>query len=307
MSARLGVKSSSGLFPAMLKEAELKGDYVEDVYLLKPGNSVDRTVEFAVTHLSAPGKHNASLPPVVLVHGLYRNRQQWIAGGRGLAMALINEGYDVWLPELREHGSSPLRDQGVEQGPLDIAECDLPAAAMFIREQTGRPAIFVGVDVSSLSLLYAYQSGLLSANLILALVSLGGPCDKDSMTLGQRIADAGLRKQLVQEFGGDEPERRAWLKIWRRRFGLLTRWRRKPSESLTLFLSQPRKVLHIFAPEQFAARLTRWRNLPSVEIHLLADTAHNYTSAREWLHHEKSVHQVLPGMLQIFKEITESN
>ena len=34
MSAQLGVKSSSGLFPAVLKEAELKGDYVEDVYLL---------------------------------------------------------------------------------------------------------------------------------------------------------------------------------------------------------------------------------------------------------------------------------
>ncbi|UTA49601.1 alpha/beta hydrolase [Simiduia sp. 21SJ11W-1] len=303
MSARLGVKSSSGLFPALLKEAELKGDYIEDVYLLKPGNSMDRTVEFAVTHLSIPEKLNPALPPLVLVHGLYRNRQQWIAGGEGLALALINEGYDVWLPELREHGSSPLRGRSAAESPLEIAECDIPAAAMFVREQTGQPAIFLGVDVGSLSLLYAYQAGLLSPNLISGMVSIGGPCDKDAMTLGQRIADAGLRKQLVQEEGGDEPERRAWLKVWRKRFGLLTRWRAKPCESLTLFLSQPRKALVIFAPEQFSARLARWRNLPAVDIHLLADNHAGYKSARQWLQQPKTLHQVLPGLLQVLKQM----
>lgn len=302
MSAQLGVKSSSGLFPAVLKEAELKGDYVEDVYLLKPGNSMDRTVEFAVTHLSVPGKRRAELPPVVLVHGLYRNRQQWIAAGQGLAMALINAGYDVWLPELREHGSSPLRAE--THGPLEIAECDLPAAAMFVREQTGQAAVFIGVDVSSLALLYAYQAGLLSRNLIAGLVSLGGPCDKESMSLGQRIADAGLRKRLLQEPGGDEPERREWLRIWRRRFGLLTRWRGQPVEPLKLFLSQPRQVLHIFAPEQFADRLKRWRHLPAVSVHLLADTSSGYISAREWLLQEQSVHQIMPGLVQSIQEFT---
>ncbi len=302
MSAQLGVKSSSGLFPAVLKEAELKGDYVEDVYLLKPGNSMDRSVEFAVTHLSVPGKRAPELPPVVLVHGLYRNRQQWIASGQGLAMALINAGYDVWLPELREHGSSPLRAE--THGPLEIAECDLPATAMFVREQTGRPAVFIGVDVSSLALLYAFQSGLLSRNLIAGLVSLGGPCDKESMSVGQRIADAGLRKRLLQEPGGDEPERREWLRIWRRRFGLLTRWRSQPAEPLKLFLSQPRQALHIFAPEQFADRLKRWRNLPAVSVQLLADTSPGYTSAREWLLHEHSVHQIMPGLVQSIQEFT---
>lgn len=305
MSAQLGVKSSSGLFPALLKEAELKGDYVEDVYLLKPGNSMDRTVEFAVTHVSIPDKVNPALPPVVLVHGLYRNRQQWIAGGQGLALALINAGYDVWLPELREHGSSPLRGTSAAESPLEIAECDLPAAAMFVREQTGKAAIFVGVDVGSLSLLYAFQAGLISKNLGLGLVSLGGPCDKDAMSLGQRIADAGLRKQLVQEIGGDELERRAWLKIWRKRFGLLTRWRGRPSESLTLFLSQPRTALVIFAPEQFTSRLARWRNLPAVDIQLLADNHNEYSSAREWLQRDHSVHQLLPGLIQCFEDMAK--
>lgn len=296
MSAQLGVKSSSGLFPAVLKEAELKGDYVEDVYLLKPGNSMDRAAEFAVTRLSAPGKRKAGLPPLVMLHGLYRNRQQWIASGQGLAMALINEGYDVWLPELREHGSSPLRSRVHPTEPQDIVECDLPAAAMFIREQTGAPAVWIGVDVGSLASLFTLQSGILSSQLISGLISLGGPCDKQAMTLGKRITSAGLRARMLQEKAGDEPERRDWINYWRKSFGLLSYWRSKPVESLKLFLSQPRQVMHIFAPESFAAKLSRWRNLPSVTIHLLSDDCHDYGSAREWLMQEKCVAQLMPGI-----------
>ncbi|MDN3639823.1 alpha/beta fold hydrolase [Simiduia curdlanivorans] len=308
MSAQLGVKSSSGLFPAVLKEAELKGDYVEDVYLLKPGNSMDRAAEFAVTRLSAPGKRKLGLPPLVMLHGLYRNRQQWIASGQGLAMALINEGYDVWLPELREHGSSPLRSHVHATEPQDIAECDLPAAAMFIREQTGAPAIWIGIDVGSLATLFTLQSGILSTQMISGLVSLGGPCDKEAISLGKRIASVGLRTRLLQERAGDEPERRDWINYWRKRFGLLSYWRGKPVESLKLFLSQPRQVMHIFAPEHFAAKLSRWRNLNSVTIHLLADECKDYASAREWLGREGCVEQLMPGLrLSIEQLASQSN
>lgn len=298
MSAQLGVKSSSGLFPAILKEAELKGDYIEDVYVLKPGNSVDKSVEFAVTRLCATGKRKPELAPIVMLHGLYRNRQQWIAGGDGLAIALINAGYDVWLPELREHGSSPLRSSVLPHEPNEMVKFDLPAMAMFIREQTGSPAVWIGVDVGSLSALYALSSGLLSSSLVVGLISLGGPCDKAALSLGQRMSDVGFRKQLLHEIGGDEPERRNGVRVWRKRFNLLSRWRGLPSESLKLFLSQPRQVLHIFAPESFAARLARWRNLPSVQIHLLADPESDYDSARHWLNQQGSVKQILPGLVQ---------
>lgn len=304
MSAQLGVRSSSGLFPAVLKEADLKGDYVEDVYLLKPGNSMDRAAEFAVTRLSAPGKRKEGLAPIVMVHGLYRNRQQWIAGGQGLAMALINEGYDVWLPELREHGSSPLRQHVHPSEPQDIAECDLPAAAMFIREQTGVAAIWIGVDVGSLAALYSLQAGILSTRLISGLISIGGPCDNEAITLGKRITRVGLRTKMLQERAGDEPERRDWVNHWRKRFGLLTYWRGKPSEALKLFLSQPRQVLHIFGPESFALRLARWKNLPSVSIKLISDPHNDYVSARAWLSQEACVRLLVPALCQSIEELS---
>lgn len=306
MSVQLGLKSSSGLFPAVLVEAELKQDYVEDVYLLKPGNSLDKSAQFAVTHLSRPESRNGALPPVVLVHGLYRNRQQWVAGGQGLAMALLAGGYDVWLPEMREHGSSPVGQADAGDGPTEIAECDLPAAALFIREQTGQPAIWLGIDVGSLAILAGLHGGLLSDNLVRAFISLGGPCDSRAISLGQRIADAGLGRKLLQEEGGDEHERRDWIKRWRARFGLLSRWRAKPTPSLAAYLAGPGLRMRILAPECFSNRLSRWLGMAGVQINYLAHTNGEYSAARHWLANPADAEVLQTAILHTLKNITEA-
>lgn len=307
MSVQLGLKSSSGLFPAVLVEAELKQDYVEDVYLLKPGNSLDKTAQFAVTHLSRPASRSAGLPPVVMLHGLYRNRQQWVGGGRGLAMALLNAGYDIWLPEMREHGSSPVGPVQAGNGPLEIAECDLPAAALFIREQTQQPAVWLGVDVGSLALLYGLQRGLLSDNVVRHFISLGGPCDSRAISLGQRIADAGLQRKLLQEPGGEEHERRDWVKRWRDRFDLLSRWRARPTQSLAAYLAGPELRMLILAPECFSNRLSRWSGLAGVQIEYLAHTGKEYAAARHWLDNDADAGLLQTALLHALAGLTEKS
>ena len=54
------MQSSSQLFPVQLVSAEVIGSLVEDIYLLKPNNSADRSVELAVTRLSKNQKHGSS-------------------------------------------------------------------------------------------------------------------------------------------------------------------------------------------------------------------------------------------------------
>lgn len=293
MPAQLGAKSSSGLFSALLTEAELKGDYAEDVYLLKPGNSLDPQTQFAVTRLARPDQ-KASGAPVILLHGLYRNRQQWIDAGKGLAIELLNRGYDIWLPELREHGSSPLRVNPRVDEPQDMAHFDIPALALFVREQTGQAPAWISIDVGALAVLYALYHKLLSENLVAGFISLGGPCDKEAISIGQRLVDAGMRKRMRQEIGGDEYERRDWINVWRRRFDLLSRWRNKPVKALAAFLDDGTEKMHVIAPAHFSSRLLRWQGLNGVLVDYVVDAEDKSESARAWLNQARTLELVLP-------------
>lgn len=295
MPAQLGVKSSSGLFSALLTEAELKGDYAEDVYLLKPGNSLDPQTQFAVTRLTRPDQQ-AYGSPVVLLHGLYRNRQQWIDSGQGLAIELLNRGYDVWLPELREHGSSPIRVDPRIDEPHDIAHFDIPALALFVREQTGQAPAWISIDVGALAILYGLYHKLLSENLLAGFISLGGPCDKEAISIGQRLVDAGMRKRMRQEPGGDEYERRDWIGVWQKRFDLLSRWRNRPVKALAAFLNAGEEKMHILAPASFAARLIRWQGLNGVAVDFVVDRDEQIATARAWLSQNGTLALILPAI-----------
>jgi len=87
------MQSSSELFPVALISAELRGDLSEDVYLLKPNNSPDSSVELALTRLGLAGAEDVRGVPVVLLHGSFSNRRFWYSPkGIGLGAYLARAG-----------------------------------------------------------------------------------------------------------------------------------------------------------------------------------------------------------------------
>lgn len=148
------MKSSSRFFPARLMSAEIYGELAEDVYLIKPNNSPDKSVEIAVTHITrAEGDSALNRLPLVLVHGLYQNKRMWASESAVIAEALIASGFDVWMLELRGHGHSPSNQLYQRNTMADYARYDLPAVNMFVAEQTSQPVNWLGYGAGGGSLL----------------------------------------------------------------------------------------------------------------------------------------------------------
>ncbi|MBV2131234.1 alpha/beta hydrolase [Pseudomonas sp. MAP12] len=168
------MRSSSKLFPVALASAELRGDLTEDVYLLKPNNSPDPSVELALTRLGRADAVNARGVPLVLLHGSFANRRFWhTPNGHGLGAWLARAGFDVWLAEMRGHGLSP-RNLGYRHNRVaDYARYDLPAIAAFIAEQCGKPAHWLGHSLGGLTLAAALGGGHLAAAQVASLTLCG--------------------------------------------------------------------------------------------------------------------------------------
>ena len=167
------MQSSSKLFPVALVSAELRGDLTEDVYLLKPNNSPDSSVELALTRLGrADGAARAA--PVVLLHGGFANRRFWYtANGNGLGAWLARAGFDVWLAEMRGHGLSPRNQRYRDNCVVDYARYDLPAIAAFVDEQCGQPAHWLGHSLGGLTLAAALAGGDLAGERVASLILAG--------------------------------------------------------------------------------------------------------------------------------------
>lgn len=149
------MQSSSKLFPVALLSAEFRADLCEDVYLLKPGNSPDSSVELAVTRLGHGTSHDHSRRgvPVVLVHGSFSNRRFWYSPkGLGLGPFLARAGFDVWIVEMRGHGLSPRNLTYKHNRVADYARYDLPAIAAFVREQTAQVPHWIGHSLGGITL-----------------------------------------------------------------------------------------------------------------------------------------------------------
>lgn len=139
------MQSSSELFPVALISAELRGDLSEDVYLLKPNNSPDPSVELALTRLGLASAEGVRGVPVVLLHGSFSNRRFWFSPkGIGLGAYLARAGFDVWIAEMRGHGLSPRNEAYRHNSVAQYVRHDLPAIADFIAEQTGQAAHWMG-------------------------------------------------------------------------------------------------------------------------------------------------------------------
>ncbi|WP_167183860.1 alpha/beta hydrolase [Pseudomaricurvus hydrocarbonicus] len=158
--------------------AEVQQGLAEDVYLLKPNNSLDHSVELALTHLSPLGESEtlrSQRPALVLIHGCYQNRRLWWTdSGPCLAKELVSHGIDVWLMELRGHGVSPV-NQCYEDNTLeDYARYDLPAVDQFVAEHSRGPVNWLG---------YGTGAGALLASI--ALHSL--PSESTGLVMGMGV------------------------------------------------------------------------------------------------------------------------
>jgi pimeloyl-ACP methyl ester carboxylesterase len=158
------MQSSSFLFPVALISAERRGDLIEDVYRLKPGNSPDFTVELAVTRLGLVATPDVRGVPVILLHGSFSNRRFWYSPkGIGLGAYLARAGFDVWIPEMRGHGLSARNEAYRHNRVADYARYDLPAIAAFVSEQSGQVPHWIGHSLGGTTLAAALGGRYLDA------------------------------------------------------------------------------------------------------------------------------------------------
>lgn len=168
------MQSSSRLFPVALLGAELRGDLSEDIYLLKPRNSPDPTVQLAVTRLGRADATGERGAPVVLLHGSFTNRRFWFSPkGIGFGAHLARAGFDVWIPEMRGHGLSPRNATYRQNRVADYARYDLRAIADFIIEQSGQAPHWVGHSLGGVVLAAAAGGGYLAQRNAASLMLLG--------------------------------------------------------------------------------------------------------------------------------------
>jgi len=170
------MRSSSELFTARLEGAEVHGDLAEDIYLLKPDNSQDPSVEIAITRLSPARKQyeesiDHDRTPIVLVHGSFTNRRFWLSPkGWGLSAYLVKQGFDVWMPEMRGHGLSPQNNDYRSNSVYHYAKYDLPAINSFIYEQTGHSPHWLGHSLGGLTIAASLAAGWLKQDQVASAV-----------------------------------------------------------------------------------------------------------------------------------------
>ncbi len=159
------MQSSSSLFPVALMSAERRGDLVEDVYRLKPGNSPDATVELAVTRLGLVDQARPRGVPVILLHGSFSNRRFWYSPkGIGLGPYLARAGFDVWIAEMRGHGLSARNATWRTNKVADYARYDLPVIGAFVKELSGQVPHWIGHSLGGTTLAAALGGQYLGEN-----------------------------------------------------------------------------------------------------------------------------------------------
>jgi len=97
------------------------------------------------------GKNKASLPPVLLLHGILGSSADWVMASaeKSLGFIMADAGYDVWLGNMRgntysrQHCQlSPDEDEFWQFSFDQVGEYDIPAMIDTIRSETGAEKIF---------------------------------------------------------------------------------------------------------------------------------------------------------------------
>jgi pimeloyl-ACP methyl ester carboxylesterase len=230
-----------------LIRAEHLGRYSDDVYLVKHNTDQDKTVEVAVSHLS-PGfrskrPQRGALQPVILVHGAFQNRNQWLGmQGEGLAGWLVEQGLDVWLMEMRGHGFSP-RNRDYQNNTAEACACyDIPAVNAFVLEQTGRKPVWIGHSLGGVAVATAVAAEQLRVDNCAGLALLGTQVLKRPWYLWLPLSGVSLRTmmKLKGELDGQktamgpENEPVGVVNEYLRRQGLFGKWQLREKKRLLL-------------------------------------------------------------------------
>jgi len=109
----------------------------ESIFL--PVNSTD-TLHIKRWHTDPEG------PAVLLIHGSIENgRIFYSESGKGFAPFLAEQGYDVFVPDLRGRGkSTPAIGPGADFGQMDMVVTDIPLLINHVKELKGNDALWIG-------------------------------------------------------------------------------------------------------------------------------------------------------------------
>ncbi|MCA6062351.1 alpha/beta hydrolase [Thalassolituus marinus] len=226
------MKSSSQLFPVSLLRADVFGSLTEDVYLVKHNLDDDKSVQIAVSHLGLAGV-TASKGPVVLLHGSFSNRGFWLsAKGEGLARHLAENGFDVWMMEMRGHGLSPRNHQYSKNTLEQYVLHDLPAVNAFVKEKSGASPAWIGHSLGGVVIASAIAAGTLAEADCRAIVLLGSQAIRrpwyqwiPGISLSLRAAVRSKGEMDGRKHGiGPENEPAALISEYLKRHSLLGSW-----------------------------------------------------------------------------------
>ena len=147
------------------------------------------SIAIALSHVQHKGTPRGRLPPLVLAHGVFVNRNIWLsAKGKGMAAWLARRGVDVWLLEVRDHGRAfvcgPRRSKA---GFDDLVDLDVRVAIETVLEVTGAKKLFwIGHSHGGI-LIYAFLGKYHEANPSIAgVVTLGTQTTEQNRTWRQR-------------------------------------------------------------------------------------------------------------------------
>jgi pimeloyl-ACP methyl ester carboxylesterase len=130
-------------------------------------------VELAVSRIK-PRNSNPLPLPVILVHGSYSTRSFWISSkGVGLGVYLADQGFDVWIPELRGHGLSPKGECFSKITAQDQIRYDLPAIQDAVNAQTGSSAFWLGHSFGGLFMIAALSANWLNHDIVRGFITFG--------------------------------------------------------------------------------------------------------------------------------------
>jgi len=133
----------------------------------------DDHTRLAVSRIKPRGGQSSSIP-VILVHGSYAMRSFWVSDkGVGLGVYLADQGFDVWIPELRGHGLSPKGASFAQITAEDQIRYDLPAISDAVFAMTQTPAFWIGHSFGGLFILAALSSEWLNQDMIRGIITFG--------------------------------------------------------------------------------------------------------------------------------------
>lgn len=167
LSSRGAAMNQEGL--SLRSEHQMLGNVSADVH----GILTEDQAEVAITHICRDANQNKSMP-VILLHGTYSKRNFWISPkGIGLGAFLTDQGFDVWIPELRGHGHSPKGANFSAVTAEQQIRYDIPAIQHFVLTQTRLPTVWICHSFGGVYALAALAANWLSPDSIRGMITFG--------------------------------------------------------------------------------------------------------------------------------------